>query len=225
MESYPLPHLSTTAHLALFTPLSPASAASLRQRLVAASTAQGEAGDLERRAVDFAFLDASRVTSRLHVLTAVNQALLAQASPAGLKTKTAHSEVLWMLEPGTNITDSLRHFGLSPSTRSLLLVHLAPSPSSSSSSSSPADASPPPHSDAQAVLARLEKLVEGSGARLESLKWLGRLPDGGTDEKGLRKLYKLNADAAFSSLALGSPQHLDALDRLCTSAVALKAAM
>jgi EKC/KEOPS complex subunit CGI121/TPRKB len=60
MESYPLPHLSTTVHLALFSPL--ANAAALRTRLVSASQLPAnEEGERERRAVDFAFVDASRV--------------------------------------------------------------------------------------------------------------------------------------------------------------------
>ena len=88
-----------------------------------------------------------QITSRLHLLTAVNQALLAKATQT-LRTKTVHSEVLWELEPGTNVShsqpasrprsltpaglfkinDSLKHFGLGPSTTSLLLVKIAPMP-------------------------------------------------------------------------------------------------
>ncbi|GAA5896723.1 hypothetical protein JCM6882_005020 [Rhodosporidiobolus microsporus] len=213
MESYPLPHASSTVHLALFTPLSPSTAASLRQYIITASQLPAdEAGDAERRKVEFAFVEAGMVTSRLHALTAVNQALLAHADRA-LKTKTLHSEVLYFFEPGLNITDSLKHFGLSPSTRSLLLIHIAPS--------SPSSSSTPPE-EAADVLRRMEDLVEGS--TLESLDLLGRLPEGGTDERGLRKTYKLNQDAAFSTLKAGTPEHLAELDRLATSAVALKAA-
>ncbi|GAA5823652.1 hypothetical protein JCM11251_000712 [Rhodosporidiobolus azoricus] len=214
MESYPLHYASSTVHLALFSPLP--NAAALRQRLIAASTLSAEeGGDEERRKVDFAFVDAGMVTSRLHVLTAVTQALVARAEGA-LKTKTLHSEVLWMMEPGTNITDSLKHFGLCPSTRSLLLVHIASSPSSSSSSTKSSD-------EAADILRRMEELV-GEGSKLQSLDLLGKLPEGGTDEKGLRKVYKLNQDAVFSALKIGTPEHLEELDRLVTSAVALKAA-
>ncbi|GAA6012106.1 hypothetical protein JCM10207_005130 [Rhodosporidiobolus poonsookiae] len=226
MESYPLPHHAHTAHLALFSPLS--SAPQLRQRLIAASSLpDDEHGRAERRAVDFAFVDAGMITSRLHALTGVSQALLALQGD-GLKTKTVHSEVLWALEPGSNITDSLKHFGLSPSTRSLLLIHLAPSPPSSTSSSTPTPTPAQEAEERRAVLARMQALVDG--APLVSLDRLGALPadeasgKGGTDEKGLRKVYKLNQEAALTGLKPGTPQHREELDRLAVSSVALKVA-
>ncbi|GJN89744.1 hypothetical protein Rhopal_002733-T1 [Rhodotorula paludigena] len=213
MESYPLPYHGYTVYVALFARLQ--NAAALRQRLVTASTLPAdEDGDRERAAVDSAFVDAKMITSRLHLLTAVQQALLARADDS-LKTKTLHSEVLWMLEPGTNITDSLKHFGLSPSTTSLVLVHIAPSPL-------PADDAAAQQGANEDVLRRMEAVVEGELVGLEAL---GRLPDGGTDEKALRKIYKLNQDVALKSLPSGSTEALEAIDKLMTSAVALKVAM
>ncbi|GAA5898164.1 hypothetical protein JCM5296_002009 [Sporobolomyces johnsonii] len=210
METYPLHHAGSTVHLALFTGIKNAPA--LRQRLVHASTLpDDDNGTAERAAVDFAFVDAAMITSRLHVLTAIHQALLAR-SQGTLKTKTLHSEVLWMLEPGTNISDSLKHFGLSASTSSLLLVRIA--------SSDPSANSGTPGGDE--VLRRMHEIVEGE---LASLELLGRLPAGGTNEKSIRKTYKLNQDAVFSSLKQGSPEALQALDRLATSTVALKSVM
>lgn len=50
-----------------------------------------------------------QITSRMHALVAVQQALLARADGA-LKTKTIHSEVLWMLEPGSNVRTGVRAF-------------------------------------------------------------------------------------------------------------------
>ncbi|BGP39107.1 hypothetical protein JCM10450v2_003060 [Rhodotorula kratochvilovae] len=210
MESYPLPYHGSTIHLALFAPIQ--NAAELRKRLVTASTLPAdEAGDSERRAVDFAFVDARMITSRLHVLTAVQQALLARADDS-LKTKTLHSEVLWMLEPGTNITDSLKHFGLSPSTSSLLLVHIAPT------AATPADE----RAAGEDVLRRMETVVQGPMVALDAL---GRSEGGGLDEKVVRKVYKLNQDAALKGLHAGSDDALRLLDQLVTSAVALKVAM
>ena len=92
----------------------------LRTRLVTASTMTGNEGDLEREAVRFTFLDAAmvrrilkelrrdpheneQISSRLHLLTAVNQALLAESSGT-LATHNIHSEVVWMLEPGSNVS-------------------------------------------------------------------------------------------------------------------------
>jgi hypothetical protein len=85
------------------------------------------------------------------------------------------------------ITDSLKHFGLSPSTKSLLLVHIAPS---SPSSTSGADSTTPPvTSDTnEEVLRRMEAIVEGSP--LASLEEMGKAGEAaaGVDEKGLRKV-------------------------------------
>ncbi|GAA5950366.1 hypothetical protein JCM21900_003706 [Sporobolomyces salmonicolor] len=210
METYPLDHTGTIVHLALFTGIK--NAAALRQRLVHASTLpDDDNGTAERAAVDFAFIDAAMITSRLHVLTAIHQALLAR-SQGVLKTKTLHSEVIWMLEPGTNISDSLKHFGLSTSTSSLLLVRIAPSGRSASSGMPGEDE----------VLRRMHNVIEGE---LASLEVVGRLPEGGTNEKSIRKTYKLNQDAVFSSLKQGSPEALQALDRLVISTVALKSVM
>ncbi|BGP54764.1 hypothetical protein JCM8202_003272 [Rhodotorula sphaerocarpa] len=209
MESYPLPYAQSTAYLSLY---AVRNAAELRSRLVAASQLpDDERGNEERRAVDFAFVDAKMITSRLHALTAVQQALLARADGT-LKTKTVHSEVLWMLEPGSNISDSLKHFGLSPSTRHLLLVHVGPLSE---------DRPGAGRTEAEEVQRRMEAIVEGEAISLEDL---GRLPDGGTDEKAIRKTYKFNQDAVFKQLPIGSPGALETLDNLTTSTVALKAA-
>lgn len=233
MESYPLTYAASTVHLCLF---AVRNAAELRSRLVAASQLpDDDEGNKERKAVDFAFIDARmvsqafvcmfacpcrcstmsqatcsclwrplQITSRMHALVAVQQALLAQADDA-LKTRTIHSEVLWMLEPGTNvgprygedstasrahldfcppesllaqISDSLKHFGLTPSTRFLLLVHIAPLVAGG-------DAVARSRTEADEVLKRMNTIVEGDVLSLEDL---GRLPDAGTDEKAIRKV-------------------------------------
>ncbi|GAA5889579.1 hypothetical protein JCM8208_001064 [Rhodotorula glutinis] len=212
MESYPLPHYGATVHLALYHPIR--NAAALRSRLVSASTLPpDEAGNRERAAVDFAFVDARMITSRLHLLTAVQQALLAKADGA-LKTKTLHSEVLWMLEPGTNITDSLKHFGLSPSTSSLVLVHIAPTTGQATAENE--------RTAAEDVLRRMEAVVEGEVVSLDAL---GRADGGALDDKAVRKVYKLNQDTALKGLKAGSDEARATLDRLVTSTVALKVAM
>lgn len=83
------------------------------------------------------------------------------------------------------ISDSLKHFGLSPSTRHLLLVHIAPLAAGERAASDQ-------RKEADEVLKRMEAIVDGEVLLLEDL---GRLPDGGTDEKAIRKV---------SALALGS---------------------
>ena len=57
---YPhFPSALSTVHIALFTDVS--NAASLRARIIAASTKEGADGDAEREAVNFAFVDAKLV--------------------------------------------------------------------------------------------------------------------------------------------------------------------
>ncbi|GAA6008938.1 hypothetical protein JCM11491_003840 [Sporobolomyces phaffii] len=204
MESFPLDYAGSTVHAALFRRVE--NAAQLRQRLIAASTLpDDQPGDDERRAVDYAFIDAAMITSRLHVLTAVSQALLAQAHNA-LRSKTLHSEVISMLEPGTNISEALKHFGLSAKTKDLLLVRIQQQGSEPS----------------EQIQDGMKSIVEG---QLASLDLLGTLPEGGTNDKSLRKLYKLNGDAALAALTPGSRQYLQTLDQLVTSSTALKSVM
>lgn len=55
MESVHFPHFPASVHIALFKNVK--NAASLRARLVTASTMEGEEGERERAAVNFAFID------------------------------------------------------------------------------------------------------------------------------------------------------------------------
>jgi EKC/KEOPS complex subunit CGI121/TPRKB len=121
MEIFAYPHFGSTVHVALFKHVT--NAARLRARIVRASTLEGTEGDVEREAVNFAFVDARlvrrtddftfagteywccdiQVTSVLHIQTAITQALLA-ASQNTLRTKTVHSEVIWALNPNNNVS-------------------------------------------------------------------------------------------------------------------------
>ena len=123
MEIFAYPHFGSTVHVALFKHVT--NAARLRARIVRASTLEGTEGDVEREAVNFAFVDARlvrrtddftftktgteswccgmQVTSVLHIQTAITQALLAAAQNT-LRTKTVHSEVIWALNPSNNVS-------------------------------------------------------------------------------------------------------------------------
>lgn len=94
------------------------------------------------------------------------------APPFSVARPCRHYERELIPPPRLQINDSLKHFGLSPSTTSLLLVHLAPSE----------DAGGP---EADEVLPRMEAIVEGE---VQSLDLLGALPQGGTNYKALRKV-------------------------------------
>lgn len=129
-----LPPPLQQVHLAHFSNLDPASqSSSIIRRIISASqlptsTSSGatqfevEAADLERSKLDFAFLDPTKLCSKQHVLSAVTQAAIVcarsydvesgkfkggEASTGGMKSKTPHSEVIYMLNPGNNV--SLSH--------------------------------------------------------------------------------------------------------------------
>ncbi|PWZ01209.1 hypothetical protein BCV70DRAFT_91171 [Testicularia cyperi] len=144
-----LPGPLECVHLAHFSHLDPATqSARIIERIIGASklptqTTAGasaeeiSAADQERAKLDFAFIDATKLCSKQHILTAVTQAAIVcarswdaehgrfregEGSSGGMKSRTPHSEVIYMLNPNNNVGDSLKRFGLSPKSTSLLLV-------------------------------------------------------------------------------------------------------
>lgn len=121
-----LPEPLQQVHLAHFSNLDPAtqSAAIIDRiitasRLPSASPEQAQQADAERAKLDFAFLDPTKLCSKLHLLSAVTQAAVVcarswdddrqvfregEASIGGMKSKTPHSEVIYMLNPGNNVS-------------------------------------------------------------------------------------------------------------------------
>lgn len=93
------------------------------------------------------------------------------------------------------ISDSLKHFGVSATSTALALVHVAPLNGATRDSE-------------RSVLERMQSL---SGGNPSSLDLLGRLPDGGTNEKSLRKV---------SGGAVRSPDNLRSRSRRFTSSTA-----
>jgi EKC/KEOPS complex subunit CGI121/TPRKB len=67
MESFDYPQFSSTVHVALFKHVT--NAAKLKARIVRASTSEGTEGQVEREAVNFAFVDARLVR---HVIKVVH---------------------------------------------------------------------------------------------------------------------------------------------------------
>ncbi|KAF9048293.1 CGI-121-domain-containing protein [Hymenopellis radicata] len=105
MQSFLFDHLDRcqVAHCALYTPVH--NGAAVRQRIIAAATA----GEKERDEINFAFIDATLITSILHLQTAIYQAILAELQ-SSLRTKT--------------ITEAIRRYGISDDTKALLVVHI-----------------------------------------------------------------------------------------------------
>ncbi|MBW0494608.1 hypothetical protein O181_034323 [Austropuccinia psidii MF-1] len=203
MEELTLDFFSTSIHVWLFVNVKNAMA--LRNSLVEASRG-GVKSEQER--LDWAFLDASMITSRQHLVTAVCQALVTRLH-GDLKTKTIHSEILWALSPSTNIMDAIKKFGLGPRTTEILLVKLLPT-----------NCSQPKDQLNQAAL----DLVEG---QISDLNQLGHSL---TKWNELKRLYKLNEDVVIKELdekmkhkSNDSEREMHAMiDQLVVSTVALK---
>ncbi len=130
-----LPGPLQRVHLAHFSQLDPdTQSAGIIRRIIAASqlptsTDTGaselevQQADAERARLDFAFLDPTKLCSKQHVLTAVTQAAVVcarswdadakrfregEGSIGGMKSKTPHSEVIYMLNPGNNVSHTPR---------------------------------------------------------------------------------------------------------------------
>lgn len=183
-------------HVGLFTNVT--NAAQLRARLIQASLIQGEAGDVEREAVNFAFVEARLISSILHLQTAVVHAILAQAQ-GSLRTKTVHSEILWALSPNNNITEAIRRFGISDETTALLAIRI----------SSP---------DLTDVEGRMRAVVSGDLSNLNELRQV-------TDWTNIRKYYKLNQDPALKTPGLEEARQHVIADEIVVSTVAMKSVL
>ncbi|KAG6915045.1 hypothetical protein DXG01_013775 [Tephrocybe rancida] len=124
MEAYPFPQFSgsrSQVHAALYTNVT--NAAAVRKRIIDAATASGPEGEAARDAVNFAYIDARLITSRLHLQTAIYQAMLAESQDS-LRTRTVHSEIIWALNPTNNITEALRRYGISDKTTVVIVVSM-----------------------------------------------------------------------------------------------------
>jgi len=195
MERFELDFFSTEMRVWLFTEVKNGGA--LKKALVEASRSNDAA---EQRRLDWAFLDASMITSLQHLVSAVCQALVSR-SHGTLKTRTLHSEILWTLSPGSNIMEAIKTFGIGAQTSALLLVKLQPIEAGANDD----------------VDEAARRLVDG---RLVSLDQLGKSTT--INWEALRRLYKLNEDPVIKELA-GDDVELHAMmDQIITSTVALK---
>ncbi|KAL5488403.1 hypothetical protein ACEPAI_6521 [Sanghuangporus weigelae] len=192
------PNRISSVHIALFASVK--NAAELRSRIVKAATTEGPEGEAEREAINFAFIEAKLVTSRLHLQTAVYQSMLADAQNA-LKTKTVHSEIIWSLNPTNNITEALRRFGVSDNSNSLLVVRVGQ------------QAVP-----ASEVESQMKSVVEGDLVPIETLSDI-------TDWAAVKKYYKLNGESAVTALEKNRSKQNAVVDELVTSFVAMKSVM
>ncbi|CAE6464780.1 unnamed protein product [Rhizoctonia solani] len=199
------PELSRV-HIALFTNVQNAS--ELRSRLIKASTMEGEEGEEEREAVNFAFVDAAPITSLLHLQTAIQQATLA-STDGTLRTKTVHSEILWALNNSNNISESIKRFGISDSSKSVFVVRVTS-----------------PELSVENILGSMKAAIQGEEVPIEALSEI-------TDWPLVCKYYKVSNDPAVVELTKGSKEESQkfseeakaAINEIVVSSVAMKNVM
>ncbi|KAF7859483.1 uncharacterized protein EAF02_010931 [Botrytis sinoallii] len=157
LQTIPLEHLpeSHTLHIALYRNITNASF--LHQQLLTGNT------DFE-----YAFIDASVVLSKLHILAAAYRAIN-DALEERLKSRNIHSEIVFSLSMNNNIAESFRRFGITPTTTSLLVVKVAPA------------------SSASQISEHLSSVVEGEPVSFDDESLASMV-----DIARVKKLYKLN---------------------------------
>ncbi|KAK2595332.1 hypothetical protein QQS21_006932 [Conoideocrella luteorostrata] len=181
---------SYTVYLALYRDIS--NAAFLHQQL------------LDRNAdFEYAFIDASVVVSRRQLLSAVFKAVTSAASGA-LKTPNVHSEIVVSLNPSNNIADSYRRFGISPSTKDLLIVKVTQWSESS------------PCQTRDSLQNHLRTNVQGSPVDATDANIATM-----TDLAKVRKYYKLNGLGWLDAIKDEKTKHSE-LDTLIVSSIALR---
>ncbi|KAI1609496.1 kinase binding protein CGI-121-domain-containing protein [Exophiala viscosa] len=76
---------------------------------------------------EYAFIDASMVLSTTHVLAATFRAMNDYINDR-LKSRNVHSEIVFCLSPNNNIGEAFRRFGVSETTKDLLVLKVATTP-------------------------------------------------------------------------------------------------
>ncbi|KAL9712380.1 hypothetical protein Ac2012v2_003617 [Leucoagaricus gongylophorus] len=201
MDLFLFPHLApsrATTHVALF--LNVKNASNLRKRIVSAVTMGGEIGETEREQVNYAFIDARLITSRRHLQTAVHQSILAETHN-GLRTRTVHSEVLWNLSPTNSITETIRWYGVSDTTKSLLVVRI------DGGSAAPG-----------VIESRIREIVQGELVPLSQLQEV-------TDWSMIKKQHRLANEYPVQTVKGNVVAERSVIDNIVTSTVAMKSVM
>ncbi|KAG1811259.1 CGI-121-domain-containing protein [Suillus subaureus] len=197
METYYYSQFNhAVVHVALFDDVT--NAAAIRSRIVQAARNLGVDGNTERKAVNFAFIDARLISSPLHLQTAIYQALLSEAQ-GQLRTKTVHSEILWALNPTNNITEAIRRYGVSDESTKLIVVRV--------------DVSNTPE-----LQRRMCDIIQG---RMVPFQVLSQM----TDWSIIKKHYKLDSESALKEVQGNLDRERSIIDNIVVSSVAMKSVM
>ncbi|PYH90507.1 CGI-121-domain-containing protein [Aspergillus ellipticus CBS 707.79] len=193
LDTIHLAHLppSMAVHVAVYRDVQ--NAPFLRQQLLSANSE-----------FEYAFIDASVVLSRTHALSAVFRAAN-DFMNGRLKSRNVHSEIVFSLNPTTNIAESFRKFGITDSTKDLLVIKVSVTPEITHDS----------------VAAHLNQYVEGTPVPFDD-ETLSKI----ADVAKIKKAYKLGTlNTAPPNQANGT--HDDGMKRLELSvlgAIALRGA-
>ena len=76
---------------------------------------------------EYAFIDASMIVSTKHVLAATFRAMNDHLSER-LKSRNIHSEIVFCLSPNNNIGEAFKKFGISDSTKDVVVVKVSTNP-------------------------------------------------------------------------------------------------
>ncbi|KAI0975307.1 kinase binding protein CGI-121-domain-containing protein [Xylaria arbuscula] len=199
LETLQLEHVpaSHSVHVAVFRDVE--NAAFLHQQLLARNAE-----------FEYALIDASIITSRLQVLSAAFKAITAQIA-GSMKTPNVHSETVYALSPTGNISEAYRRYGITPTSRALVIVKILVTPSSSTTASDTTASL-----TAQDVEKHLCTHVKGKPAQFTE-ETLSELTDWGR----VRKYYKLNGVGWLDGIKDPAAKNRE-MDMLAVSGMALR---
>ncbi|KAL2129435.1 hypothetical protein VTI74DRAFT_7809 [Chaetomium olivicolor] len=159
---------------------------------------------------EYAFVDASSVLSRLHLLSAVYSALNVLIDGT-LRTPNVHSEIVVSLNTNNNIADAYRRWGITPGkTKDLIVVKVVLPPASTTQEEAPRQIQ-----TQETIWAHLTEYVKGTPTPLTDAE-LGEL----TEWPKIRKFYRLNGVPALEKLEDGERRRQS--EKLAIMGMALK---
>ncbi|KAJ6781425.1 hypothetical protein PWT90_09979 [Aphanocladium album] len=194
LEIVKLEHLpdNYTVHITLFKDVK--NAAFLHEQLLSRNS------DFE-----YAFIDASVVVSRLQLLSAIFKAANASVNGA-LQTPNVHSETVASLSSSKNIAEAYRRFGISPTTKDLLVAKIT-FPTETQAQPTPSDL----------IAKHLQENVQGS-----SMPVTDENIAASTDLAKVRKYYKLNGINWLDALDENAPAKTQQIESLVLGSMALR---
>ncbi|GAB1309829.1 EKC/KEOPS complex subunit CGI121 [Madurella fahalii] len=155
---------------------------------------------------EYAFVDASSVASRLHLLSAVYNALNVLID-GSLRTPNVHSEIVVSLSTNNNIADAYRRWGITPGkTKDLIVVKVV----------SPLSAPEAQTQTPESIWAHLMKHIEGIPTPLTDPEL-----SHATDWSKVRKYYRLNGVPALEKLG-DEEERRRQMERLVIMGMALR---